>query len=159
MTESRAARPPLATIICIYLLVTAFIPLPARWIYLFGWFHSIFIYHSTLPHTPLPLAIGVLAIAGAIALWQMRRAAFVLLAIRLVLSLLVMVINLPRSLALYHRLSTILGSALADSLEARGILAVIVAQWLLGALIVWYVYRITLHQHVSTELAGPEPAT
>src|ERR1035438_775816 len=79
MNESHPTRPPLATIICIYLAVTAFIPLEFMWILLWGWLHSFSNYPSILlllPHTPMPLVICALALVGTIALWQMPRAAF-----------------------------------------------------------------------------------
>ena len=154
MNESRPTRPPLATIICIYLVATAFIPLPVMWIVSWSWFHSL----SYPPNlfllwlSPIPLVICALALAGTIALWQMRRSAFFLLAARFALSLAILVIHLPRSTALLHRMSATMPRAITDSLETRVIFALIADQWILDAAIVWYVYRITAPQQVSAEL-------
>ena len=145
MNESRPTRPPLATIICIYLFATAFVPLGFMWILFWGWFHALPNYPSILlllPHSPIPLVICALALAGTIALWQMRRAAFFLLAVRFAISLAILVIRLPRSMAFFHRMSATTPRAITAPI-IRDIFAVIVAQWLLDAAIVWYVYRIT----------------
>jgi hypothetical protein len=87
VNESRPVRPSLATIICFYLVLTAFIPLPIIWISLLGRLDSAFIYSSSLLHTPVSWLTSTLAIAAAISLWQMRPAAFFLLAIRHTLSI------------------------------------------------------------------------
>jgi hypothetical protein len=149
VNETRQARPPLATIICTYLIVTALVPLPLIWIYLLGWFNSLsegsestFIFHPTLPHSPLYWVSCALAIAGAIALWQMRRLAFSLLATRLGLSLITRIITLPRGIALF-RITATMPPGIADSSALRTTYLLIVAQWIISALIVWYVYRIT----------------
>jgi hypothetical protein len=158
MTEIGPARPPLATIICIYLIVTAFIPLQVMWILIWGWFHSIYNYPPILLHSPMSWLMWTLAIAGAITLWQMRRVAFFLLAIRYTLSLALLVIDIPPRIAFFHRMSAILPRSVADS-AMRASVASIAAQWLLSAAIIWYVYRITPPQHVSPELADPELTT
>jgi Na+-driven multidrug efflux pump len=44
----------------------------------------------------------------------------------------------------------------ADSLEMRGVYASIAADWILAALIVWYVLRITTTKRVSGQSPGPE---
>jgi hypothetical protein len=156
LNESRPTRPPLATIICIYVVVTAFIPLPVMGILLWGWSHSVFSFPwiRLLPHSPMPIVICALALAGTIALWQMRRVAFFLLTIRLILSLGLQAINLQHSVAFFHRMSAILPPSF--TVEMRGIYAVEAAQWLLSALIVWYVYRITSPRHTSAELSGAQ---
>ena len=152
MNEPRPKRPTLATIICIYLAVTAFIPVSIMWILVWGWFHSIFNYPPILLQTPISWLLCTLAIAGVIALWQMRRAAFLLLVARFVLSLTILVFNLPHSLAFLHRLSAI-SRRVGDSAN-RLIVASTVVEWLLNALIVWYVYRITAPQRLSPESAA-----
>ena len=146
------ARPRLATITCIYLVVTAFIPMPTMWILIWGWFHSVFIYDSTL-RTPFSLVVCALAIAGAITVWQMRRAAFFLLAVRFILSMALLVIIFPRSLDVFHRVSAI--SRSVANLAMRLGLAGIVTEWLLNALIVWYVYRITAPRRFSPGPTNP----
>lgn len=143
MTEPRAARPPLATVVCIYEVIVAFVSLPIAWIYLFGFFHSAPLHHSILPQTMLQWVSCVLAIAGAIALWQMRRAAFFLLATRFALSLLTLLIRLPREVAFSSRLRASLPPAVTDSIVLRVEYLSIIAQWIIGALILWYVYKIT----------------
>jgi hypothetical protein len=156
--NDRPSHPPTATVVCIYLVVTTFVPLPVIWILFWGWSHSVFNFPwlQLLPRSPIPIAIWALALAGAIALWQMRRAAFFLLAARLGLSLAILVIRLPRLIALFHRLSTIALHAFANSLETSGIYAAIAVQWPFDALIVWYVYRTTSPTHFHPELADPE---
>ena len=161
MNESRPARPPLATNICVYLIVTAVIPFQAIWIVIWGWFHSVFVnprISLLLPHAPMPLVTCALALAGSITLWQMRRAAFFLLAGHLGFSLASTLLRLPRLIALSHRMSATLPRAVADS-AMRMEFASIAAQCLLNAAIVWYVYRITSAHHFSAESAGPELTT
>lgn len=155
MNEPRPARPPLATISCIYLIVTAFIPLPIILILLWSWSNPFFHFPLVrlLPRTSMPVVICSLAIAGAITLWQMRRAAFFLLAIRLILSIVLQVIHLPRNIAFFHRMSRI-SRPVADS-ALRMAFASIAAKWLLSALIVWYVFRITTPQRASVQ--SPDP--
>jgi hypothetical protein len=144
VTESRPARPPLATIICIYLVVTAFIPLQILWILFWGWFHSVYIFRLPflLPHSFMLFAICALTFAGTIALWQVRRAAFFLLAARFALSVTGLAINLPRRVTFYHRMSATLPPVVTDSIM-RMTFASITAEWVLSAAIVWYVYRVT----------------
>ena len=121
-----------------------------------GWFHSVFIYPPILlPHSPMPLVICTLAIAGTIALWLMLRAAFFLLTARFALSLATLVINLPSRMALFHRMSATLPRAVVDS-AMRATFASIVVQCLLGALIVWYVYRITSPKNQPPSLSEAE---
>jgi hypothetical protein len=156
VNESRPARPLLATVICTYLIVTLFIPLQVMGILLWGWFHSVFNYPPILlPRSPMLLMVWTLAVAGTIALWQMRRAAFFLLAARFALSLTILVIDFPRRMAFFHRMSATLPRTVANS-AMRASLASTVGEWLLSALIVWYVYRITSPQHISAESAGTE---
>jgi hypothetical protein len=159
MTESHAKRPPLATIICIYLVVTVLIPLQVMGILLWGWFHSVFNFPPILlPRSPLLLVIWTLAIAGTVALWLMRRAAFFLLAARFALSLTILVIDLPRRMAFLHRMSVTMPRAVAVS-AIRASIASTATEWLVGALIVWYVYRITSPRQFSAESAGSELIT
>jgi hypothetical protein len=152
VNESR--RPPLATIICIYLIVTAFIPLTVMWILVWGWFHSIYNYPPILLHTPMSWLMCILSIAGAVMLWQMRRVAFFLLAIRYTLSLALLIINIPHRIAFLHRMSAISHSVASSIIRLS--LTSIVTEWLLNALIVWYVYRITAPQRFSAESADIE---
>jgi hypothetical protein len=148
-------RPPLAAIICIYLTVTAFIPLSFIFIYVWGWFHSVFIYRSTLPHSPLSLAVCLLAVAGAVTLWQMRRAAFFLIVAHFLLSLLIMAVNLPRSLASFHRMSTTMPTAIFRAARMLSMYERI-AQLFVSVVIVWYVYQITSRKRLTAETAEPE---
>ena len=160
MIESRHKRPPLATIICIYMIVTAFIPVQLMWILLWGWFHSILNNLSIpplMPRTPISLMICALAVAGAIALWLMHRSAFFLLAIRPILSLLLFLIRLPHALAFFHRMSATSRSVAASAIRLS--LASIILEWLLNILIVWYVYRITAPQRFYPEPVAPELTT
>lgn len=145
MNEHRQARPRLATIISIYLIVEALVPLPIIWIYLFGWFHSLdegrqsaIIFASMLHRSPLSWVGCALAIVGGIILWQMRRLAFFILATRLGLSLVSSIIRLPFLIALFRRTP----HGITDSVMWT-ISLMIGAQWIVNALIVWYAYRIT----------------
>ena len=158
MNESHPTRPPLATIICIYLAVTAFIPLEFMWILLWGWLHSFSNYPSILlllPHTPMPLVICALALVGTIALWQMHRAAFFLLAARFVLSFAIHIGRIPRLMALFHRMSATMPRAVIDSIVMPATV-LIIAEWVISILIVWYVYRITWPKMPATSMTEAE---
>jgi len=163
LNETRQTRPPLATIICIYLIVTAFVPLSLLWIYLFGRFHSLsngshasLTFHPVLPHSPLAWVSCSLAIAGAIALWQLRRLAFVLLAIRLGLSLFTQVSTLTDRSSSFMRLTATMPRVVAASTVMRNNYLLIAAQWLISALIVWYVYRLTSPKPSSSRQGLPD---
>jgi hypothetical protein len=82
VSESRPARPLLATIICIYEAFIAILAL--AWYFLIGYLNTYLAIH---PHpNPLYSALSwstyCVAAAAAIALWQMRRSAFYLVVAR-----------------------------------------------------------------------------
>ena len=152
MTQAHPERPLLATIISIYLVVSVLVPLPIALIYLDEFFHSVFIYHTTLPGSAMSWVIFGLAMAGAVTLWQMRRAAFYLIATRFGLSLL---LKFKLILAYSRRVST-MPHAITHSMIVNMAYAVIVADWILSALIVWYVYKITSPKASNPPLSEPE---
>ena len=152
MTESRPVRPLLATILCIYLVVSVLVPVPIALISIWGYFHSVFIYHPTLPHSAMSWVNCGLGITGAVALWQMRRVAFYLLATRFGL---VLLLRFPLIIAYSRRIST-MPPAITHSMTVNMAYAVIVAEWILSALIVWYVYKITSPKVLSPPLSEPE---
>jgi hypothetical protein len=156
VTEPRRERPLLATAICIYEIFTAFVPLPIAWIFLFALFHSAPLHHSILPQSTLTWVNCALAIAGAVALWQMRRSAFFLLATRFGLSLLMSIIRLPRAIANISRLRALLPPAVIDSIVLRVGGLLIIAQWVIGALIVWYVYQVTKPEAPTPPIYVPQ---
>jgi hypothetical protein len=140
VNEVRPARPLLATLICIFEATSVVLVVAAY--YLVTYLHIIHtslrngdpITYSlpliTLQFSPLHYAvmglIYLIGLAAAIALWQMRRSAFYLLAMRTALSLASFVIELLRvEMAIHLR-------------QIGGFLALV-----LGAAITWYVYRIT----------------
>jgi hypothetical protein len=148
MNESRSIRPPLATIICIYEGFIAVFALASPFLvrYLISSNESIARHpHSSAIFT-LHSALGwlgiALAVAAAVALWQMRRVAFVLLSTRFAISLVSLFLRLPSLIAQY-RLFAHVGSLMGNytvMIVTYGVLAV---EWTISALIVWYVYRIT----------------
>jgi len=148
---SRPARPLLATVICVYevSIVVLALVLPS----VLRHFNPIAA-HPTVTHPPSPLQAAsgwlsyALAVAAAIALWQMRRLAFVLLAVRFALSLLLLLIRLPRLIALNRGLTLLVlqmshNGSIAPLAILWGSYAVAAAHWILSAMIVLYVYRIT----------------
>ncbi len=106
MSEARPARPLLATIICIYeAFIVAFAaanPFLVRYL-ITNNANMARHYHSS-PVFTLQSALGwldyALAIAAAIALWQLRRSTFVLFLARFALELLLFLGRLPRVLEL-----------------------------------------------------------
>ena len=70
------------------------------------------------------------------------RLTFSLLADRLGLLLVTRIITLPRGIALF-RMTATMPPGIADSSALRTTYLLIAAQWIISALIVWYVYRIT----------------
>jgi hypothetical protein len=143
MNESRPKRPPLATVICIYELATAIVPLPIAVFYLFGYLHSGLNLHSLVPQSAWSWADVILAVAGATALWQMRRAAFFLLATRFGLSLVHFLLRFPRLIALHERLIASLSVRTTSSPVVKVMFVAICAQWAISAAIVWYTYKVT----------------
>ena len=103
--------------------------------------------------------ICALAVAGAIALGQMRRVAFFLLAAHFALSFGIQILRLPRLVAFSHRMSVTLPPAIADPLVMR-VTSLIVAEWvistLINILIVWYVYTIAWPKRPATSVIEAE---
>jgi hypothetical protein len=143
MNQSPHKRPLLATVICIYEVAVSIIPVPIVLIYLFGILHSALSIHSLVPRSIRAWAEMVLALAGATALWHMRRAAFFLLATRFGLSLVLLLIRFPHAIALREGLMAHLTSTVTSSPVVRVMFAAICAQWIISAAIVWYAYKVT----------------
>ena len=167
MNESHPARPPLATIICIY---EAFIVVFGVVTQILSRYHisnnanTARHYHS-YPVVTLQSALGwlsyALAIAAAVALWQMRRSAFVLFLTRFALGLVLSLSRLPRfmQLAAHDRALRPPGSSALAILTLTfwiiyAITAVFVA---LNAFFAWYAYKITSPKVSPPPLAEPAP--
>ena len=94
----------------------------------------------------------------------MRRAAFFLLAIRFGLSLLFLMIGFPHEFASISRLRASMPPAVADSIAFafRVNEVLIIAQWIISALIVWYVYKVTKPEALLPQTyesqASPDPS-
>jgi hypothetical protein len=142
VTQAHPERPLLATIISIYLVVSVLVPLPIALIYLDEFFHSVFIYHTTLPGSAMSWVIFGLAMAGAVTLWQIRFGLSLLLKFKLILA--------------YSRRVSTMPPAITHSMIVNMAYAVIVADWILSALIVWYVYKITSPKASNPPLSEPE---
>jgi hypothetical protein len=154
LTEVRPARPLLATLICIFEAASVVLVVAAH--FLVNYLRSI---HNSLrtgqplTYSPPPLtlhasplhyaAMGlsyIIALAAAIALWQMRRSAFYLLAAGTALSLASFAVGLLRAGMAIH-LSQIIG----------------LLTLVLSAAITWYAYRITLPRVELAPIPESEP--
>ena len=100
-----------------------------------------------------------LAIAAVVALWQMRRLAFVLFLSRFVLSLVLLFLRLPVLTAQYRLMSRIAPASYPSVTIMIVTYGVIAVGWILSALIVWYVYAITTPKITRPSVAQAEAGT
>jgi hypothetical protein len=171
VTEPRPARPPLATIICIYEIVIVAFAVASHFFARYLIFNSANTarhYHSypiqSNPIITLQSVLGwlsyALAITAAVALWQMHRSAFVLFLTRFALGVALTVSRLPRFMQLVVRTQALRppeNGALAVLKFALWIAwAVSAALVALNTLFAWYAYKITSQQD-QPSLSEPAP--
>jgi hypothetical protein len=156
LTDDRRVRPRLATVICIYEGASVLLGVVSYCILTYS--HRI---HPSVADYSTPLLQSVviwlryvLALAAAIALWQMRRAAFYLLAGRVAIALVLFLVSLLPSTpptpahSEYMMSTTVVG----------GMIHIVSAAFLiLHACIAWYVYNITSPKALSPHV--PESNT
>lgn len=156
MTDDRRARPPLATVICIYEVATV----------LLGIVSYCFLTYSQRIHpsvtdytTPLLQSVVmwlryVFALTAAIALWQMRRSAFYLLAGRAAIALVLFLVSLLPSTPPFptHHAYPI-SKTIVD-----GVIRIFTAAFLiLHVCIAWYSYNITSPEALPPQGPGSNP--
>ena len=159
MTDDRRARPRLATVICIYegasvvlgVLSFCLLTFAAR-----GINPSIAYYSTPLLQSVVMWVRYALALGAAIALWQMRRSAFYLLAGRVAIALILFLVSLLHSTPTIPTPSTNLFTPAIMHGVIRAISAVFL---LLHAGVAWYVYNITSPQLPSSQASGPTALT
>jgi hypothetical protein len=167
MTESRPTRPPLATIICIYEVCIAAFAVANPFLV-----RLLIAHNASMARRPHPSPVftlqselgwlhSALAVAAAVALWQMRRSAFVLFLGRFVLGLFLSLSRLPRFLQLTAHTRALRPPGSDASAILTLILwiiyAITVALLALNAVFAWYAYRITAPKASSPPLAEPAP--
>jgi len=148
LTDDRRARPRLATVICIYEAASVLLGVASYCILTYS--HSI---HPSVADYSAPLLQSVviwlryvLALTAAIALWQMRRAAFYLLAGRVAIALVLFLVSLLPATPLI----SMQHEYLMSTTEVGGMIHIISATFLIfHACIAWYVYHITSPQSPS----------
>jgi hypothetical protein len=152
VTGTRPERPVLATLICIWEVFTIVLAIASYMFleHMLSAHPSIHPHPTTLLHSISSWLFPLLAAAAAITLWQMRRAAFFLLAARFAMSLLWFLAGLPRLFA-QHWPTLPPGSPGAINVIAirwGAILFSIVSLALSGS-IAWYAYDITTPEALS----------
>ena len=158
MTDDRRARPPLATVISIYEVATVLSGIVSYCFLTYS--HSI---NPSLADYTTPLLQSVviwlryvLALTAAIALWQMRRAAFYLLAGRAAIALVLFLVSLLPSTPPFptHHAYPISKTAV------DGVIRVFTAAFLiLHICIAWYVYNLTSPKALSPQVPGSNALT
>ncbi|MGA7159060.1 MAG: hypothetical protein WBY53_19600 [Acidobacteriaceae bacterium] len=161
MDHLRPKRPPLATLVCIYEVFIVVFAIAAHYwlIYMTNLANQRYPNHPFLHiHSPTLLQSTaswlsyILALAAAIALWRMLRAAFVLLASRFLISLIWFIVGLTRISATPIHLSAS-AARLMSPTELRligfgiGFIAL-----MLSASIAWYAYDVTKTQMEPSQL-------
>ncbi|HEY1742697.1 MAG TPA: hypothetical protein VGG18_05990 [Granulicella sp.] len=158
MTDDRRVRPRLATVICIYEAASVLLGVVSYCILIYSHrIHpSIADYYTPLLQTVVIWLRYVLALAGAVALWQMRRAAFYLLAGRVVIALVLFLVSLLPATPLI----SMQHEYLMSTTEVGGMIHIVSATFLIfHACIAWYVYHITSPQspHPRVSTSNPLP--
>jgi hypothetical protein len=166
LTQARPERTPIATLICIFeAIIVAWTIFGRIAMHVFRGTDSARAYHVPLLQTTIKDLGILLALAAAIALWQMHRSAFYLLAIRFVLSLAWFIGSLLHAEVLPtlqdHTWSTIIH--LLSPLFGLCFLIV-------SAAITWYVYNVTkpkaasifipeIESPAASQIESPDEAT
>ncbi len=147
MNAHRPARPVLATLICIYEAAVLVLALALR--LRPGQAPQVHAHAAVLPPiSPLVVPLSwlgyTLALAAAIALWQMRRSAFFLLMARLAISIAVVLLTMPRLRWLHHRIDPLVARAPGFQPDVLGLaILTIVVSWSISIAILCYVGVIT----------------
>jgi hypothetical protein len=147
VNESRPARPALATVICVYEVVLLLALPLIQWGLQrqFAATHPLRQYHAYPAH-PLQSAVGwfgtALLIAAVVALWQMRRVAFLLFLAHFGLLLVLRYLRLPLMMKTY-RLLYQAASTSGFYWPLIMLFVMIAVEWTINLLILWYVFRIT----------------
>ena len=156
MTDDRRVRPRLATVICIYEAASVLLGVVSYCMLTYS--HRI---HPSVADYSTPLLQSVviwlryvLALAGAIALWQMRRAAFFLLAGRVAIALVLFLVSLlPATplISMQHEYPM-------STIEVGGMIHIASAAFLIfHTCIAWYVYNITSLQSPRPRVSRSNP--
>ena len=142
MIQNRPARPTIATVICVFEVVAAFLAAlahtPRRFLHIPGMSGNA-LYHVSLLHLAV-IALGYgLGVAGAYFLWNMDRTSFLFFAARVVFSVTLFTIQLPNILRRWPEP----GEFARVELHYFAVLGISVFALIVNALIAWYAFEVT----------------